>query len=128
MNICTILGILLLCLICYIVYVNNINNNGILPNYKKENWVDVELDSYSPKYDSLYYSGLDMDKAKKTDFSNGFKLEDEKTQCLCECKTKKNCNASSSPTPTPQEDHSTMGYRINYYPWFIPYENTPSPL
>ena len=128
MKICTILGILLLFLICYIVYVNNNNNNNnVLPNYKKENWADVELDSYSPKYDSLYYSGLDMDKARKTDFSNGFKLEDDKTQCLCECKTKKNCNGNRGSTPTTTPDHSSMGYRINYYPWFIPNEHTPSP-
>jgi hypothetical protein len=126
MNICSIIGILLLFLICYIVYVNN---NSILPKYKKENWADIELDSYSPKYDSLYYSGLDMDKAKKTEFSNGFKLEDNNTQCLCECKTKKKCKNESTPTPTSmiQQDNSAMGYRINYYPWFIPYEHTPVP-
>lgn len=122
MNICTILGILLLCLIGYIVYINN---------NKKENWADIELDSYSPKYDSLYYSGLDMDKAKRTEFSNGFKLEDEKTQCLCECKTKQNCKSNSkntSPTEIPTEDKSAMGYRINYYPWFIPYNNSNTSL
>ena len=64
-----------------------------------------------------------MDKAKRTEFSNGFKLEDEKTQCLCECKTKKKCNTLSTPTPISTNNESAMGYRINYYPWFIPYNH-----
>ncbi len=130
---CTIIGILLIILIGYIVYKNDPNMGN---KVNKEKWGDVKLDSYSPKYDDLYYSGLDYDKTKRTNFENGFKLEDDKTQCLCECKTKRACDSSPTtmPTPTPKttsesEENSVMGYRINYYPWFIPYEHksTPSP-
>ena len=131
MNGCTILGILLIMLIGYIVYKNDPNSNIIRKESKesKEKWSDVKLDSYSPKYDDLYYSGLDYDKTKRTNFENGFKLEDNKTQCLCECKTKKTCSSSPTSIPTPDSlsEKSEMGYRINYYPWFIPYERKETP-
>jgi hypothetical protein len=122
MNGCTILGILLIMLIGYIVYKNDPNSN-IIRKESREKLEDVKLDSHSPKYDDLYYSGLDYDKTKRTNFENGFKLEDDKTQCLCECKTKKTCDSSPTSIPTPNSSsESEMGYRINYYPWFIPYE------
>ncbi len=130
MNGCTILGILLIMLIGYIVYKNDPNINIISKESKetKEKWGDVKLDSYSPKYDDLYYSGLDYDKTKRTNFENGFKLEDDKTQCLCECKTKKSCGPSTTTAPTfDGSSESEMGYRINYYPWFIPYERKVTP-
>ncbi len=82
-------------------------------NKIKEKWLDVNMNSFAPMFDTLKYSGLNIAK-----FSNGFTLEDDNTKCVCQCNRK--CKPSTTtPTLTPIPNLAT-GTKINYYPWFIP--------
>ena len=58
--------------------------------------------------------------AKYYKLADGFKMEDAKNQCVCQCvkKEKVNPNATSSPQLT----GLGLGYKINQYPWFIPFQ------
>jgi hypothetical protein len=79
----------------------------------KEKWLDVDMNSFAPMFDTLKFSGLNISK-----FSNGFTLEDDKTKCVCQCSRKcKPPTATSTTTPTPSSGLG-MGVRLNYYPWF----------
>ena len=51
----------------------------------------------------------------------GCKLEDDKQECIFQCKTKPTCK--TTPTSTPIKYPHGIGYRINYYPWFVPYSS-----
>lgn len=85
-------------------------------NRIKEQWLDVNMNSFAPMFDTLKFSGLNITK-----LSNGFNLEDNDTKCVCQCSRK--CN---QPTATPVSTSSSstanlgIGSRINYYPWFVP--------
>lgn len=83
----------------------------------KEQWLDVDMNSFAPMFDTLKFSGLNITK-----LSNGFHLEDNNTKCVCQCSRK--CKASTNTTtPTPTSASTAnmgMGSRINYYPWFVP--------
>jgi hypothetical protein len=112
-----VLGILLIILIILLVYLNT-NEKNI------EKWDDVRFNSYLPILSNNQRSVLDMDmdKAKRTEFSNGYKIEDDHNECIFQCKKKSTCK----PTPTTSSQNPKrmgIGYRINYYPWFVPYSS-----
>ena len=118
-----IIGIFLIIIILFIIYAKNTNGS-----ISKESWENVELDSYSPIYSNnqkQQFNHADRN-VKKTSYDDGYKLENKKTQCLYQCKTVKSCKPSPSITPSTTSDPNKinpMGYRINYYPWFIPNTN-----
>ena len=82
-------------------------------NKIKEQWLDVNMNSFAPMFDTLKYSGLNISK-----FSNGFNLEDGNTKCVCQCsrKCKPSTSTSTYSTPIP---NLAMGTKINQYPWFV---------
>lgn len=82
----------------------------------KEQWLDVNMNSFAPMFDTLKFSGLNITK-----LSNGFHLEDNDTKCVCQC-SRKCIKSKTTPTSTPSIPTSNpgMGSRINYYPWFVP--------
>jgi len=124
---CLILSFILIVMIFYLIYLtyqydfdcnkSNIENNI---NSNIEKWEDIQLNPSFPVSSSCKNSGIDMDKASRTCFSNGYKLEDDKYQCSCQC-TRKCKNPLPLKTETPQETPLGVGYRINHYPWFIPF-------
>jgi hypothetical protein len=101
--ICFISSLIIILLICIIAKNQN----------KTEKWSDVDLNSFAPMFDSLKYSGLNISK-----FSNGFKLEDDNTKCVCQCNRK--CKPPTSTISSSSQVSSGIGYRINYFPWFVP--------
>lgn len=118
---CLILSLILIVMIFYLIYLTyqydcNCNKSNI------ENWEDIQLNPAFPVSSSCKNSGIDVDKASRTCFSNGYKLEDDKYQCLCQCSRKCKNPSTPSPSETPQSTPVGVGYRINYYPWFIPHE------
>jgi hypothetical protein len=82
----------------------------------KEQWLDVNMNSFAPMFDTLKFSGLNITK-----LSNGFHLEDDNTKCVCQCSRKciKPITSSTSTSSTPSPNLG-IGTRINYYPWFVP--------
>ena len=88
-------------------------------NQIKEQWLDVNMNSFAPMFDTLKFSGLNITK-----LSNGFHLEDDNTKCVCQCSRKCIQPTASPTTATPtsstQPLNLGMGTRINYYPWFLP--------
>ncbi len=112
---CLILSLILMIMIFYLIYLTyqyDCNKNNI------EKWEDIQLNPAFPVSSSCKNSGIDIDKASRTCFSNGYKLEDDKYQCSCQC-TRKCKNPLPATTETPQSTSGGVGYRINYYPWFI---------
>jgi hypothetical protein len=83
-------------------------------NLNKEQWLDVNMNSFAPMFDTLKFSGLNVSK-----FANGFHLEDDNTKCVCQCNRK--CKPPVSPsTASSSTVNVGIGTRINYYPWFVP--------
>ena len=120
---CLILSFILIVMIFYLIYLTyqydfDCNKNNIKSNIEK--WEDIQLNPAFPVSSSCKNSGIDMDKASRTCFSNGYKLEDDKYQCSCQC-TRKCKNPLPATTKTPQSTTVGVGYRINHYPWFIPF-------
>ncbi len=110
-------------MIFYLIYLTykydfDCNKNNINSNIEK--WEDIQLNPAFPVSSSCKNSGIDVDKASRTCFSNGYKLEDDKYQCSCQC-TRKCKNPLPATTKTPQSTPVGVGYRINHYPWFIPF-------
>ncbi len=89
-----------------------------------EKWEDIKLNSAYPMMTSCNDSNIDVNdkKTTKTCFSNGYKLEDDKYQCLCQCSKK--CptpTQTTQPTKTIEQKRFGIGYKINSYPWFVKY-------
>lgn len=106
--ICFILSLTIIILIFIVIKQNETKN--------KEQWLDVNMNSFAPMFDTLKFSGLNITK-----LSNGFNLEDDNTKCVCQC-SRKCTKPITSPTSTPSIPTSNLGIgaRINYYPWFVP--------
>ncbi len=116
-----IIGLFLIIIIIFIIYAKNTN-----VSVSKESWENVKLNSYSPIYSNNQKQDFNPDNSnlKKTSYEDGYKLENGKTQCLYQCKTVKSCKPSMTPSTTSDPNKiNSMGYRINYYPWFIPNTN-----
>ena len=121
---CLILSLILIIMIFYLIYLTyqsdcNQNQNNQKGNLEK--WEDIKLNSAYPMTTSCDNSNIDINdkKTTKTCFSNGYKLEDDKYQCLCQCSKK--CPTSTKSTKTPEPQNLGLGYRINSYPWFVKY-------
>jgi hypothetical protein len=114
--ICFILSLIIIITI-FIVIKQQQQNQQI--NKIKEQWLDVNMNSFAPMFDTLKFSGLNITK-----LSNGFHLEDDNTKCVCQCSRKCIQPTASPTTTTPtssvQPPNLGMGTRINYYPWFLP--------
>jgi hypothetical protein len=112
-TICFILSLTIIIAI-FIVIKQQQQNQQV--NKIKEQWLDVNMNSFAPMFDTLKFSGLNITK-----LSNGFNLEDNNTKCVCQCNRK--CNQPIS-TPASASSSQTanlgIGSRINYYPWFVP--------
>ena len=120
---CLILSLILIIMIFYLIYLTyhcdcNQNQNQ---NHQLEKWEDIKLNSAYPMTTNCNNSNIDINdkKTTKTCFSNGYKLEDNKYQCLCQCSKK--CPKPTKSTETDQLTKSGFGYRINSYPWFVKY-------
>ena len=114
--ICFILSLTIIILIFIVIKQQQQNQNQQI-NRIKEQWLDVNMNSFAPMFDTLKFSGLNISK-----FSNGFHLEDDNTKCVCQCSRKcKPSTTTTTPTPTSASTANMgMGRRINYYPWFVP--------
>ena len=116
---CLILSLILIIMIFYLIYLTyHCNQNQ---NHKLEKWEDIKLNSAYPMMTSCDNSNIDINdkKTTKTCFSNGYKLEDDKYQCLCQCSKK--CPKPTKSTETDEQTKSGFGFRINSYPWFVKY-------
>jgi hypothetical protein len=116
--ICFILSLTIIILI-FIVIKQQQQQQQQQVNKIKEQWLDVNMNSFAPMFDTLKFSGLNITK-----LSNGFHLEDDDTKCVCQCNRKckpstHTTTTSTTPTPIPTVNLS-MGNRINFYPWFVP--------
>lgn len=115
--ICFILSLTIIILIFIVIKQQQNQNQNQQVNRIKERWLDVNMNSFAPMFDTLKFSGLNITK-----LSNGFHLEDNDTKCVCQCSRK--CKPSTTtPTPTSASTSTSnlgMGRRINYYPWFLP--------
>jgi len=118
---CLILSLILIIMIFYLIYLTyqsdcNQNENGNL-----EKWEDIKLNSSYPMTTSCNNSNIDINDKKTTKmcFSNGYKLEDDKYQCLCQCSKK--CPTPTQSNKINEQKNLGFGYRINSYPWFVKY-------
>ncbi len=65
---------------------------------------------------------INKQKLVREETPDGYKIGDDSYTCLCKCSRKCNSTSNSTPTPdpnSPQISSSSLGYRINTYPWFI---------
>jgi hypothetical protein len=117
-----ILGLFLILLIATVIFILSCNNQIVT----LEKWSNLESDSCSNNDVSPMYAGcdgfncpLDKRKTKRAFYDDGYKMEDDRYQCLCKCTRK----CSPTPNPTPDEKKETksrMGERLPFYPWFSP--------
>ena len=117
--ICFILSLTIIILIFIVIKQQQQQQQQQQVNKIKEQWLDVNMNSFAPMFDTLKFSGLNITK-----LSNGFHLEDDDTKCICQCNRKcKPSTYTTTTTPTPTAIPTvnlSMGTQINHYPWFVP--------
>ncbi len=134
-----ILGLFLILLIAIAIFLLSCykQSNNPTPTPTIENWSNMD-GSDNSQYSSVcpndndssanLYAGcdgfncpLDKRKTKRAFYDDGYKMEDDRYQCLCKCTRK--CNPSPAPTSSSDKANTTknrMGKRLPFHPWFVP--------
>ncbi len=115
-----LITILIICLV--ILFFINKQNKTSVNIFDKFS----DIDNGSPLYQNCIGTNnncpLNKQKLVREETPDGYKIGDDSYTCLCKCSRKCNSTSNSTPTPdpnSPQISSSSLGYRINTYPWFI---------
>jgi hypothetical protein len=122
-----ILGLVLILVIAIIIFILSCNqsNEIINPTPTIEKWSNMDdtcpNDDNSPLYAGCngFNCPLDKRKTKRAFYDDGYKLEDDRYQCLCKCTRK--CNpqsGSSNNNKNKNKKKHRIGERLAVYPWF----------
>lgn len=132
-----ILGLFLILVIALTIFILSCykQSNTPIPTSTIEKWANMNDDEYSSscpndnESNSNLYAGcdgfncpLDKRKTKRSFYDDGYKMEDDRYQCLCKCTRKCNSSPTSSPDNKNGKDNKkglNMGERLPFHPWFV---------
>jgi hypothetical protein len=125
-----ILGLFLILITALTIFILSCDKNASEPTQPIQTTIEKwsNMDDSCPNEDnSPLYAGcngfncpLDKRKTKRAFYDDGYKMEDDRYQCLCKCTRK--CNPSTNSSKNNKEDKTKhhMGKRLPFHPWFAP--------
>jgi hypothetical protein len=122
-----ILALFLILIIAIVIFILSCNKQSVNPTPSIEKWSNLDEQECHDDSDSVLYGGcdgfncpLDKRKTKRAFYDDGYKMEDDRYQCLCKCTRKCNPYSDSKENKNNNDKNKKgMGKRLAVYPWFV---------